>query len=272
MIAYIMVVGKGETFSHVDRRRIYEHVERHGTVDPADVREEFAIDPQGFRHHVAILKRNGYLEEDDGSLTSARATAAAEAYVSSDLEFHIRPARQADLSGVVGAIRQVVQKKTYIEGETVVDEIDHEEVLLRHDDLESRMFFVATVGNEVIGWVHLHAPELEKLSHTAELTVGVIEEYRGREVDSHVLSRDLSEIPPCLFGIRGHSIGTHLLSRGLEWASTNEYEKVYQSIPSTNEGAISFLERHGWETEAIREDHYKLDDRYADEVMMAVEL
>ena len=267
-----MVAGMGDAFSHVDRRRIYEYVERHGAVAPEDVREALEIDPQGFRHHVALLKRDGRLEEDDGSLTSARAVAAEEEYVAEDLEFRIRPARQADLSGVIGAIRQVVRKKSYIEAESVADEIDHEDVLLRHDDLESRMFFVATVDDEVIGWVHLHTPELDKLSHTAELTVGVIEEYRGRDVDSHVLSRDLSEIPSCLFGIQSHSIGTHLLSRGLEWASTNGYEKVYQSIPSTNEAAIEFLERHGWEIEAVREDHYKLDDRYADEVMMAVEL
>ena len=267
-----MVAGKGDAFSHIDRKRIHDYVERHGAVDPEDVREDLEIDPQGFRHHVAILKRNGRLEERDGSLRGVRTATAEEEYVSSDFEFHIRPARQADLSGVIGAIRQVVRKKTYIEAETVADEIDHEEVLLRHDDLESRMFFVATVGDEVIGWVHLYTPELEKLSHTAELTVGVIEEYRGRDVDSHVLSRDVSELPPCLFGIQSQSVGTHLLSRGLEWASTNGYEKVYQSVPSINGAAIEFLERHGWETEAVREDHYKLDDQYADEVMMAVDL
>jgi ribosomal protein S18 acetylase RimI-like enzyme len=71
---------------------------------------------------------------------------------------------------------------------------------------------------------------------------------------------------------QGHSIGSHLLERGLEWAASNDYEKVYQSAPSTNEYAIEFLKDHGWETEAVREDHYKIDDEYVDEVMMAVEL
>ncbi|MFD1562225.1 GNAT family N-acetyltransferase [Haloarchaeobius amylolyticus] len=235
-------------FGHVDRKQIYEYVERRGAVDPEETRKQLGLDPGGFRHHIAILKRDGRLEEEEGTLRVALEAGTEEEYVDEDLEFHIRPARQEDLTGIVGAIRQVAEEKTYIVAETVADEIDHESALLRHNEIESRMFFVATVDDDVVGWVHLHAPELEKLSHTAELTVGVIEEYRG------------------------HGVGSHLLSRGLEWAATNGYEKVYQSVPSSNEEAIEFLESHGWETEAVREDHYKLAGEYVDEVMMAVEL
>ncbi|QLG48333.1 GNAT family N-acetyltransferase [Natrinema halophilum] len=243
-----MVVTDTLEFGHEDRKQIYEYVERHGTVDAEETQERLGLDPGGFRHHVAILKRDGRLEQKDRTLRVTIDGGAEEEYVSEDLEFHIRPARQEDLTGIVGAIRQVAEEKTYIEAESVADEIDHENALLRHNELESRMFFVATVEDEVIGWVHLYAPELEKLSHTAELTVGVLEEYRG------------------------HGVGSHLLSRGLEWAGSNGYEKVYQSVPSTNEEAIAFLEAHDWDTEAIRRDHYKLEGHYVDEVMMAVEL
>jgi len=108
------------------------------------------------------------------------------------------------------------------------------------------MIFVATVEEEVIGWVHLDLPEAEKLSHTAVLTVGILPEYRG------------------------HGIGSTLLDRGCDWARDHGFEKLYNSIPSTNEQAIDFLQSHGWETEAIREDHYKIGGEYVDEVMMAV--
>jgi ribosomal protein S18 acetylase RimI-like enzyme len=235
-------------FGHADRKEIYEYVERRGAVHPEETRDQLGLDPGGFRHHIAILKRDGRIEEEDGTLRVTINAGAEEEYVSEALEFHIRPARQEDLTGIVGAIRQVAEEKTYIEAESVADEIDHENALLRHNELQSRMFFVATVDGDVVGWVHLHAPELEKLSHTAELTVGVLEEYRD------------------------HGIGSHLLSRGLEWAGSNGYERVYQSVPSTNEEAISFLEMHDWETEAVREDHYKLNGHYVDEVMMAVDL
>ncbi|GAB7020599.1 N-acetyltransferase family protein [Halostagnicola bangensis] len=235
-------------FGHEDRKRIYEYVERKGAVDPETVRTQLRIDAGGFRHHVAILKRDGRLQSDNDKLRVTIDAGAREEYVTEDLEFHIRPARQEDLTGIVGAIRQVAEERTYIVAESVADEIDHESALLRYNELESRMFFVATVENEVVGWVHLNAPELDKLSHTAELTVGVLEEYRG------------------------HGLGSHLLSRGLEWAGANGYEKVYQSVPSVNEDAIEFLESHGWGTEAIRKDHYKLNGEYTDEVMMAIEL
>jgi len=47
---------------------------------------------------------------------------------------------------------------------------------------------------------------------------------------------------------------------------------MYNSVPSSNEEAVEFLKTNGWEIEAVREDHYKLDDDYVDEVMMAVRL
>jgi len=238
-------------FDHDDRKRIYEYVEEHGTVAPDAAQTEcLPHDAGGFRHHVAILRRNGYLDRtDDGLLRVAvDADAVEEEYDRAELSFSVRPARQADLTGIVGAMRQVVEEGRYIVAETVAQEVDHDQALLRHNELEERMFFVATVEDEVVGWVHLRSPELEKLAHTAELTVGVLEEYRG------------------------HGIGSHLLERGLEWAASRGYEKVYQSIPSTNEEAVDFLEDHGWEIEAVREDHYVIDDEYVDETMLAVEL
>jgi len=237
-------------FDHEDRQHIYDYVERHGTVNPDETqREVLPHDRGGFRHHLAILKRNGYLETTaDGDLKVAIEEEGEEEFSGEEFTFTVRPARQKDLTGIVGAIRQVAERGTYIVAETVAQELDHQEALLRHNELESRMFFVATVNDEVVGWVHINAPELEKLHHTAELTVGVVDEYRGR------------------------GLGSHLLSRGLEWAGKNGYEKVYQSIPSTNDAAVEFLEEHGWETEAVREDHYKIDGEYVDELMLAVEL
>ena len=243
-----MKIAQEFDFGHQDRKRIYQYVESMGAAEPETVREELRVDPGGFRHHVAILRRDGLLEEADGKLRVALDAGEAEEHRAEAFEFAIRPARQEDLSGIVGAIRQVAEPGRYIVAETVAQEVDHDQALLRHNELESRMFFVATVENEVVGWVHLNAPELEKLSHTAELTVGVLDEYRG------------------------HGIGSHLLERGLQWAASKGFERVYNSVPDTNEDAIAFLESHGWEIEAVREDHYKIEGAYVDDVMMATEL
>jgi L-amino acid N-acyltransferase YncA len=232
-------------FDHDDRRDIYDYVERHGSVEPDRARRSLDMEPRAFGHHVAILKRNGVLVEKDAELRIAYEDDAEAEFESDGVEGRIRQAREEDLTGLVGVIRQAIGDGAYVDAETVADIVDHEEVLLRHNELESRVFFVATVDNEVVGWVSLNANETEKLDHTAELTVGVLEEYRG------------------------HGIGNELLDRGVEWAAESGIEKLYNSIPATNDDAIDFLSGRGWETEAVRESHYKTDDDYVDEVMMA---
>lgn len=232
-------------FGHRDRRDIYEYVESHGSAPPDEVAAALGFDDRGFGHHLTILKRDGLLVEEDGELHIALEAGAEEEFGDEDVSFTVRPARQSDLTGLVGVIRDTVAAKTYVEAEVVADIIDHEDALLRRNELESRMFFVATVHDEVVGWVHVSGQETEKLAHTAELTLGVLDAYRG------------------------HGIGSHLLNRGMEWAASEGYEKIYNSVPSTNEAAIDFLRAHGWEREAVREDHYKIDGEYLDEVMLA---
>ena len=233
-------------FGHEDRAKTYNYVERHGECSFEDLEAALGVDPRGIRHHVAVLRRDGYLTVEDDTVAVAFDDDDAEEHRAGDVEFVVRPARQSDLAGLVGAIRQVADDDgAYIEAESVADVVDHEDVLLRHNEVEERMFFVATVGEDVVGWVHLAGSELVKLAHTAKLTVGVIEAYRG------------------------HGIGSHLLERGLEWAQSRGYEKLYNSAPATNEAAIAFLEARGWEVEARRADHYRLGDEYVDEVMMA---
>ncbi|PSP41591.1 GNAT family N-acetyltransferase [Halobacteriales archaeon QH_10_70_21] len=233
-------------FSHRDRKDIYEYVERYGTVDYGDARTSLNMSPEAFGHHVAVLKRDGIVARtEDDELTIAFEDDSEETFVDEGLEVTIRQAREEDLTGLVGAIREALSEETYIEGESIADVVESENVLLRHNEVQSRVFFVATVHGDVVGWVHIHAPEIEKLRHTAELTVGVIDEYRG------------------------HGIGTKLLDRGVDWALDHDFEKLYNSVPATNEDAIQFLEERGWDTEAVREDHYKIGDDYVDEVMMA---
>ncbi len=236
-------------FSHRDRKDIYQYVERYGTVEYDDARRALNMSPEAFGHHVAVLRRDGIVARtDEDELRIAFEDESEETYVDEGLEVTIRRAREDDLTGLVGAIREALSDRSYIEGETIADVVESENVLLRHNEVHSRVFFVATVHGDVVGWVHVNAPELEKLRHTAELTVGVIDEYRE------------------------HGIGTKLLDRGVDWALANDFEKLYNSVPATNGTAIAFLEHRGWDTEAVRADHYKIGDDYVDEVMMAKRL
>jgi ribosomal protein S18 acetylase RimI-like enzyme len=232
-------------FDHKDRRDIYEYVERNGATEPEKARRVLNLEPRPFGHHVAILKRDNVFEEVDGRLRLAFEAGTEEEFETGEVSFTIRQAREEDLTGLVGAIRSSLGSGEYVQAESVADVVDSEGVLLRHNEIESRIFFVACVGNEVVGWVHLKHRDLKKLSHTVEFTLGVLEEYQEQ------------------------GIGSHLLERGIEWAGTQGFEKLCNSVPSSNEQALAFLESRGFEVEAIREDHYKLNGQYLDEVMLA---
>lgn len=256
------MVTAGPELENRDRRDIYEYVRERKQAPYEQVRRALGFDERAFGHHVAVLRRDGYLKRTRDDRTAGGSETTGEdaedllevAYIeetderfeTDSVDFTIRVAQQFDLSGLVGVIRQVASDGAYIEAEQVADVVDYEEVVVRRNEVNSRMFFVAVVDDDVVGWVHLSIPSAEKLEHTARLTVGVLEEFRG------------------------HGIGQALLDRGIEWAETNGFEKLYNSVPATNEAAIAFLEANGWGTEAIRSDHYRIGDEYVDEVMMAV--
>lgn len=236
------------TFTDDDRRDLYEYVEEHGEVREREARRALNMDRTALGHHATILERDGYVVWEDGVLRVAYDEGDSEEHSAGDVDYVVRMATQRDLPGLADVVRVVAEEGTYFEAETVADVIEHDEVVLRHNELGSRLFFVAAVDDEPIGWVHLDLPEAEKLRHTAVLTVGLLPEYRGK------------------------GIGATLLERGQSWARDNGYEKLYNSVPAINDDAISFLENHGWVREAVRERHYRIGGDYVDEVMLAKRL
>lgn len=240
------------TFDDADREDLYNYVERHGRVTEAEVRRGLNLDPSAFGHHLTVLRREGYIRKVGDELQIAHTVDEREERTVDGETVTVRTAEEDDRDALAAVVDAVASEESYIEAETVAAALDYDEAVIRHNDVMSRLFFLAEVSHddgddETVGWVHLDLPEAEKLAHTAQLTVGLVPEYRGK------------------------GIGRLLLDRGVRWAREHGYEKLYNSVPATNERAISFLEDHGWEIEAVREDHYHIDDEYVDEVMMAVD-
>lgn len=235
------------TFESEVNKRLYEYVERHGTAKRHVLREVGSVPSDEFRTTLERLKSKGYLEEKGGTLRVALDVGAVEEYETDDVAFTIRPGRQKDFQGLVDTIRDVTAEETYVVAEGIAEQLLYEETVSRHNVVESRVFFVATVDDDVIGWTHLDLPHLHELQETAQQTVGVRADYRG------------------------HGIGSQLLQRGVDWARANGYRKVNNSVPATNDRALEFLANHGWDTEAIRRNHYTIGDGHVDEVMMAYE-
>ncbi|MFB6220869.1 MAG: N-acetyltransferase family protein [Halolamina sp.] len=235
------------TFDDSDREDLYNYVERHGRVREGDARRALNLDPTAFGHHLTVLRRDGYIRKVGDELQIAHTTDESEVHSVDGDTVTIRAADEGDREALEAAVDTVASEGTYIEAETVAAALDYDGAVIRHNDVMSRLFFVAEIADDVVGWVHLDLPEAEKLSHTAQLTVGLVPDYRG------------------------NGIGRLLLERGMRWAREHGYEKLYNSVPATNERAISFLEDNGWETEAVRADHYHIAGEYVDEVMMAVD-
>ena len=224
---------------------IYQYVERHGTAARHKTRSAIDLSSNEFQEELDWLVTKGYLAEDGGTLRIGLNAGSVEEHLSEAFNYTIRPARQEDFEGLIETIRDVTAEDTYVVAETIAERLLFEDTVQRHNRVESRIFFVATKDGTVIGWTHLDLPQVEKLQRTAQLTVGVREEFRS------------------------HGVGSQLLERALDWAEANGYQKVYNSVPMTNDGAIAFLENNGWDTEGVRKDHYTIDDESVDEVMMA---
>ena len=235
-------------FGSEESKRLYEYIERNGVVERDKLESEFSMDPESLDRELTTLTEEGYLEEQGSAFQLKFEHTDEVTYETDGTGVTIRPARQNDLKGLVKVMREVAEEDAYLTAETSAHLLDDEEVIFRNNNRELRICFVAAVDDEVVGWANLHSPNFAKLRHTAELTMGVLKEYRG------------------------HGIGGRLLEHGLKWAESNGYEKVYQSLPATNQDAVRFLEQHGWETEAIRKAHFKIDDEYVAEQQMAIML
>lgn len=237
--------GERPQFETEADKHIYQFVERHGTATRQAVRNAVSLPFDQFRSRLDYLKSEGYLEENEGTLRLALDSGSVERYHVDGLTYVIRPGGNADFEGLIDTIRDVTSEKTYVVAESVAEALLYDDTVTRNNTVESRMFFVATVDEHVVGWAHLDLPQVEKLRDTAQQTVGVRRSYRGR------------------------GIGSRLLRRGLDWAEANGYRKVHNSLPITNDVAIAFLENRGWETEGVRKGHYTIGDERVDEVMLA---
>jgi len=250
------------------RRRIYEYVERNGAVDAETARQNLLVNapsnskparsgaelepsmpmpPEEFAAHASALKRDGYLAERDGKLRVAHSVEADATTVAlEDAEATVRAAMQEDMADLVDVIETIAAADRYVVASRLAEDVTREAVLHRQNDRENRVFFVATVDDEAVGWLHVEAVQAPMMDHTAQLTVGVREAYRG------------------------DGLGSTLMERGLDWARDRGFRKVYQNLPASNERAIDFLEDAGWSVESTREDHYCIDGEFVDEALLAI--
>jgi L-amino acid N-acyltransferase YncA len=243
-----MNVVEPPSFETTGHKRIYEYVEQHGAVSPNGIHDQVQLESDQVDEIVAALKRDGYLTKYDGRLQLALGITSETTHQLNGPVVTIRPARQEDLPVIIDTIQHVIATMLYPSAESLATRLTRDGVLKRHNDAETRMVFLPTVDDDIVGWVHVGASKLQRIRQTVEMTLGVRTGYRDQ------------------------GIGSQLLERGCEWAASSTYQKACQRLPMTNEHALSFLESHNWEIETIRRNHYDGDDERIDEVEIAIEL
>jgi GNAT superfamily N-acetyltransferase len=233
------------TFESPVQKQLYKRVEQHGPQPVDDLSAAVSADADDTQMALGTLEEKGYIERVGDRVRLQLDLGEERHYETPDFDYVLRPAREDDFEAVLGVVEDIAEKKTYVIAERLAAELAYDETVLRHNSIQSRVFFIATAHDTVVGWSHLDLPLTQKLRPTAELTVGVRESYRG------------------------YGIGTELLGRALSWAKNNDYIKVYKNVARTNMQAVSFLESRGWEQEGLREDHYRIGHKQVDQVMMA---
>jgi L-amino acid N-acyltransferase YncA len=241
-----MNAAEKPSFETAAHERIYACIEREGAVPRDELRDRIPLDAESVAERTAELVRDGYLTDVDGVLELGLGVGEVGPVDIADAAT-IRSGRQRELSALVDTIRRIAADIHYPSADDLVSSLERERVLKRHNGTETRMIFVAVVDGVIVGWVHLGASATQRVRRTVELTLGVRVDHRRR------------------------AIGTHLLERGTEWGTANRFRTFRQRIAGSNDGALAFLDGHGWEKETIRRDQYVRDGERIDEVVMVSE-
>ncbi len=111
---------------------------------------------------------------------------------------------------------------------------------------QNHPFFVAIVGDRVVGWCDITPPPLEGFSHRAGLGMGVHPDFRKQ------------------------GIGKRLLQASLAQARKAGLERVELEVFTSNLAAKRLYETFGFSVEGVLRRARKLDGVYDDIVLMAL--
>ena len=145
------------------------------------------------------------------------------------------------------ALSQVARERVYLE---MLSPPPFDDVVQYQKGLISRNgpVFYAVEGDRVVGWVDIFPDDNPRLSHRGTLGMGVLREYRGQ------------------------GIGERLLTAALAKAAEFGLEKVELNVYTSNIGAIALYRKMGFQQEGLIKKYRKLDGRYFDSLVMAVDL
>lgn len=115
-----------------------------------------------------------------------------------------------------------------------------------HSALEGKNFLlVAETDKKLVGFISAEKGNLNRISHSAYIVVGILAEYRGR------------------------GIGTEFFKLLDVWADENRITRLELTVICENEVARHLYEKSGFEIEGVKRNSVFIDGKYMDEFYMA---
>lgn len=156
----------------------------------------------------------------------------------------VRNANVYDSAGIINVWNSVVKEKIYTMGLNLMNVEEEKEFIEKLDERE--VLLIATLNNKIVGYLLLLIPEKHCKStlHVAEIGTWVLLEYRGL------------------------GIGHFLITSCFEFAKLKNFEKITIKVRSSNQNALNFYRKHGFNEIGILKKQIKIDGKYDDHILM----
>ncbi|UQZ36409.1 GNAT family N-acetyltransferase [Paenibacillus sp. PK3_47] len=165
------------------------------------------------------------------------------------LRYMIRSARAEDAEQLPAVRLQIDGETENMDrepGEAFIDMSGFEELIRKDTESKRNIFLVAEVLGRICGYSRCQGNELKRFAHKAEFGVGVLQEFWG------------------------YGIGSHLLQESIEWADNSGITRLTLNVLERNESAIRLYSKQGFEQEGIlHKDKRLADGKYYNTILMA---
>ncbi|RLL42056.1 N-acetyltransferase [Oceanobacillus piezotolerans] len=159
----------------------------------------------------------------------------------------IREVMEKDAEHLAQLISRVESESPYMlygAGERNISAEKQIDMISQIKKQENSIMLVATVNEELVGYLFALGGNTKKNRHTAYLVIGIVEEHQGK------------------------GIGARLFDSLEQWAK-GKIHRLELTVIKDNIAAIKLYEKAGFEREGIKRDSLYMNGKYVDEYYMS---
>lgn len=160
----------------------------------------------------------------------------------------IREIRTGDAKNFTDLIKKIESHADFMlmeDGERRTTPEQQKKQLERFEKQDNSTVFVAEDKDKLIGYVIAIGGTAKRTQHTAQLVIGILSEYRGKE------------------------IGSKLFNNITNWAEKHNLSRLELTVVKDNLAGVKLYKKHGFEIEGTKKKSLIINDIAYDEYYMA---